>query len=65
MAANLELTNLLKSISETVFPSKGFTEQLLQSGRYESLLEHYLPLLDQWEKEYLNIQGMGTVEWVK
>lgn len=57
MAANLELTNLLKSISEMVFPSKGFTEQLLQSGRYESLLEHYLPLLDQWEKDHLNVKG--------
>lgn len=58
MAAWIELTRLLKSLSEMVFPSESFTQQLLQSGRYIGLLEHFKPLLEQWRAKYLEDQGL-------
>lgn len=57
MLAWIELTKLLKSLSEMVFPSKAFTQQLLHSGRYVGVLEHFQPLLLQWKKTYLEDQG--------
>lgn len=52
-----ELTKLLKSFSEMVFPSSVFTKQLLRSGRYIGILDHFRPLLEQWHEKYL--QGSG------
>lgn len=54
-----ELTKLLKSFSEMVFPSKLFTKQLLRSGRYVGVLDHFRPLLEQWHEKYL--QGSGEI----
>lgn len=57
MVAWIELTKILKSLSEMVFPSKAITQQLLHSGRYVSILEHFQPLLLQWRTTYLDKQG--------
>lgn len=58
MSAWAELTKLNKSFSEMVFPSKSFTQQLLRSGRYMSILEHFQPLLESWRTRHLERQGI-------
>lgn len=53
MLAWIELTKLLKSVSDLAFPSKSFTQELFRSGRYVSLLEHFQLLLKQWSDSHL------------
>ncbi len=60
MSSWIELTKLVKSASELFFPSPSVTRQLLNSGRYSSLLDHFVPLLEQWRRKHLdshNFQG--------
>jgi Fungal Zn(2)-Cys(6) binuclear cluster domain len=60
MSSWIELTKLVKSASELFFPSPTVTRQLLNSGRYSSLLDHFVPLLEQWRRKHLdshNFQG--------
>lgn len=54
MSAWIELTKLVKSVSDMLFPSASFTRQILRSGRYIGLLEHFHPLLSQWRRKYLD-----------
>lgn len=54
MSAWVELTKLARSVSDTVYPSASFTRNLLRTGRYISLLEHFQPLLTTWRKKYLD-----------
>lgn len=56
----IELTKLVKSASDMLFPSTSFTKQLLRSGRYIGLLEHFQPLLSQWRGRYLDSQRTST-----
>lgn len=56
VSAWIELTKLIKSASDMLFPSASFTRQLLRSGRYIGLLEHFQPLLSQWRGRYLDSQ---------
>lgn len=60
ITAWVDLTRLLKSISEMIFPSKSHTQQLLRSGRYLSLLDHFEPLLVQWREKYLDRSGASA-----
>ena len=57
MASWIELTKLVKSVSDMFFPSPEQTRQLLHTGRYTGLLEHFLPLLEQWRKKHLDGQA--------
>ncbi|EKG11279.1 hypothetical protein MPH_11624 [Macrophomina phaseolina MS6] len=61
VSAWIELTKLVKSASDMLFPSASFTRQLLRSGRYIGLLEHFQPLLAQWRGRYLDSQRLGDV----
>jgi hypothetical protein len=54
MSAWVELTKLARSVSDTVYPSASFTRNLLRTGRYIGLLEHFQPLLVNWRKKYLD-----------
>ena len=54
MSAWIELTKLIKSVSDMLFPSASFTRQILRSGRYIGLLEHFQPLLNQWRARHLD-----------
>jgi hypothetical protein len=58
----IEITKLLKTASEMFFPSKSATRQLLRSGRYVSLLEHFQPLLAQWHKSYTDLKGSDLLK---
>ncbi|KAF2728199.1 hypothetical protein EJ04DRAFT_109647 [Polyplosphaeria fusca] len=54
MSAWVELTKLARSVSDTIFPSASFTRNLLRTGRYIGLLEHFQPLLTTWRRKYLD-----------
>ncbi|KAF2755155.1 hypothetical protein EJ05DRAFT_494195 [Pseudovirgaria hyperparasitica] len=56
MTAWIDLTKLLKSVSDMFFPSPVYTKQILSNGKYISLLEHFQPLLDQWRSKHLENQ---------
>ncbi|KAF3919303.1 hypothetical protein ABW21_db0200990 [Orbilia brochopaga] len=51
----VELTSLMKSASELLFPSRKATKAVLQTGRYSQLLEHFQPLLSSWRREFDNL----------
>ena len=48
----MELSRLVKSASDMLFPSTAFTTEILQSGRYVSLISHFQPLLSAWHDKY-------------
>jgi hypothetical protein len=54
MSAWVELTKLARSVSDTVYPNAAFTRNLLRTGRYIGLLEHFQPLLTAWKRKYLD-----------
>ena len=58
MTSWIELTHIVRTSSEFLFPSKSVTRELLQSGRYSEFLEHFRPLLKQWLDKYLRISSM-------
>ncbi|KAG9249747.1 C6 transcription factor [Emericellopsis atlantica] len=53
-----ELTRLMRSISDMLFPSAVITKHLLQSGRYISMIEHFVSLISLWEKKYANFSSV-------
>ncbi|KAH0558434.1 hypothetical protein GP486_004913 [Trichoglossum hirsutum] len=57
MTAWIELTTLLKSGNELLFPSRKQTRELIRSGKYVAMLEHFQPLLRSWRNDFdkLNI----------
>ncbi|KAF9884538.1 hypothetical protein FE257_001483 [Aspergillus nanangensis] len=48
----IELSRLIRTSSEFLFPSKYVTQELLHSGRYTEFLEHFQPLLSRWLEDY-------------
>ncbi|KAI9833251.1 MAG: hypothetical protein M1826_000164 [Phylliscum demangeonii] len=48
----LELTSLMRSGNELFFLSRNHTRELIRSGRYTSLLEHFQPRLKGWRTEF-------------
>ena len=59
VGAWIELTKLVKSISDMLFPSQAFTYHLLHTGRYINLIEHFQPLLMSWKEKYLHETKMS------
>jgi hypothetical protein len=57
MSAWIELTKLVKSVSDMLFHSPSFTKHLLHSGRYINLIEHFQPLLSTWKVNHLHASG--------
>lgn len=53
MTSWIELTKLVKSVSDNFFASAAHTSQLLRSGRYIDLLQQFLPMLDHWRRVHL------------
>jgi len=49
----IELMKLLRSLCDMVFPSKTYTQQILEDGRYINLLEHFRSLLATWHQQYI------------
>ncbi|KAL1953596.1 hypothetical protein VTO42DRAFT_2543 [Malbranchea cinnamomea] len=55
----IELTKLVKSVTDMAFPSAALTRHQLHSGRYIGLLDHFRPLLSQWREKYLDSQSLS------
>lgn len=53
IAAWIDLTQLTRAIMETLYSSATQTAQLLQSGRYVNLIEHFRPILSSWYEKHL------------
>lgn len=53
-----ELTKMVRSISDVLFPSQAITSQLLRSGRYIGIIEHFRLMLSGWEEKHLKHFGM-------
>lgn len=56
-----ELTKTVRSISDVLFPSQTITSQLLRSGRYISIIEHFRLLLSSWERKHLKKSGRSIL----
>ncbi|GAD96298.1 fungal Zn binuclear cluster domain containing protein [Paecilomyces variotii No. 5] len=54
MTSWIELSRLIRTSSEFLFPSKTVTQELLRSGRYAGFLGHFRPLLSQWLDNFKN-----------
>lgn len=57
----MDLTQLTKSVKGILFPSASFVKQQVQSGRYLGLLNHFRPLLNQWEVRHLDRPGQFLI----
>jgi len=55
MASWIELTKLVRSMTDVLFPSLLVTKHLLTSGRYVNLVEHFQPLLSAWKERNLTL----------
>lgn len=54
MTAWIELTRLAKTVSDMLYSSKASTQQLLQSGRYVSLIHNIQNQLSHWNERFLD-----------
>jgi hypothetical protein len=64
MTSWIELSRLVRTTSEFLFPSKSVTRELLRSGRYCEFLDHFRPLLSQWLEKYLQNPSMALGSWL-
>jgi hypothetical protein len=48
----IDITKLRKATTEMCFPSKSSTRNLMGSGRYSGILDHFRPLFAEWLKRY-------------
>lgn len=53
MSAWIELTNLLRTIQDVLFPSASAIKQLLLSGRYVNIIKHFQQQLVAWKTTHL------------
>lgn len=56
VTAWIEITKLRKTTTELFFANISTTRQLMTSGRYQSLLEHFHPLIAQWYESFNRLQ---------
>lgn len=52
----VDLTMLMKSSAELLFPSRSVTKSIMRSGKYVALLEHFRPLLREWKREFESLR---------
>lgn len=63
MALYLDLTVLVRNATEMLFPSKRFTKDIVRTGKYVALVEHFGQVLSAWERgseelnKYKGVQG--------
>ncbi|KAF8418162.1 hypothetical protein EV426DRAFT_539816, partial [Tirmania nivea] len=50
MALYLDLTVLVRNATEMLFPSKRFTKDIVRTGKYVGLVEHFGQVLSAWER---------------
>jgi hypothetical protein len=52
----IDITKLRKATTEMCFPSKSSTRNLMGSGRYSGILDHFRPLFAEWHKRYVDFR---------
>lgn len=55
----VDLTMLMKSSGEKLFPSRSVTKSIMRTGKYVALLEHFQPLLKDWKRDF---EALGLPE---
>lgn len=53
----IEITKLMKTALDLLFPSATVTKQILLNGRYITLLQHFTPSLTTWHEKFLSLKG--------
>jgi hypothetical protein len=53
----MELTKLVRSVSDVMFSSPTVTRHLLETGGYVRVVEHFKPLLSNWKDRVLSVAG--------
>lgn len=48
----VDLTMLMKSSAEKLFPSRSVTKNIMRSGEYVQQLEYFRPLLREWKRDF-------------
>ena len=51
---------LMKKGNELLFPSRGRTRELINTGQYLSILQKLNPMLREWEKDFDKAQRRST-----
>lgn len=54
MNAWMEISHLLRTISDALFPSASGTRQMLISGKYVTVIKHFQQQLSSWEAAHLH-----------
>lgn len=57
LVSMVALTKFFKSMTDVLFPSVSISKQLIKGERYHGILDHFLPLLDQWKQNHLTNSG--------
>lgn len=65
MAARIELAKIVTSSLALVVPSTLAISELIQSGRYVSILDHFEEILNTWGNKHLDGTGSLPVSWVQ
>lgn len=61
MTSWIELSRLIRTSSDFLFPSKKVTQELVRSGRYAAFLGHFRPLLSQWWDKFKRHASMAIL----
>lgn len=60
-----ELAALTRTSQVLIFASKAVTKEVIQSGRYRIIFEHFKPLFDTWMSKYSALHGWYSVTPVR
>jgi hypothetical protein len=56
----IDITKLMKTSLELLFPSAAVTKQLILDGRYATLLQHFEPSLRMWHDRFAAAKGQSA-----
>ncbi|KAJ5620151.1 hypothetical protein N7510_004135 [Penicillium lagena] len=59
MSLQVDLTRLMRTSADLLFPSRAVTRDLSQTGSYQRILEHFQPMLEGWWEKYSSFQVQG------
>lgn len=48
----IDITKILETAKDMLFPNRATTRQILKNGNYIALAEHFQPVLAQWHREF-------------
>lgn len=57
----VDLSRLTRASHDLLFASKTSTRELIKSGGYRRILDHFKPMLENWWMKYTAAAGMDTL----